>query len=133
MQVVTNANMVDLIQGKPIPEFKAPDSAETPKPGDKPDAAVSVAPAKDEGKPSQAKPVPDTEKPRGQDGKFVKADEAAGEQKAEGDKPDAGAEKKTEADDDVVLTKKIERLINKKHRAMKEAEEFGANEARRAI
>lgn len=127
MQVVTNANMMDLIQGKQIPDFKPPEAA--PADATKPaDVKVDAAPAAETAKAETDKPTP----PRGEDGKFVKAE---GETQAAGDekKPDQKADPKVDADDDVVLTKKIERLINKKHRAMKEAEEFGAGEARRAI
>lgn len=111
MQVVTNANMMDVIQGKQIPEFKPPEAP-------KPDTEVKV----------DAVPTAETkieaDKPRDDAGKFVKAEEA---------KADTAVDKKTDAEDDVVLTKKIERLINKKHRAMKEAEEFATGEGRRAI
>ena len=104
--VVTSANLEALAQGQTVPEFKPPEAKSEPK--------VDADPS--------AKPVIEADKPpRGEDGKFV--------DKVEADK----AEVKPETDDDVVLTRKIEKLINKKHRAMKEAEEFGAGEARRAI
>ncbi len=116
MQVLTNENMVEFIQNRQVPEFKPPSEA-------KPEV-------KAEEKPVEAKvdtPVEDKTPPRGEDGKFVKPEEVKAD-KAE-EKPEA----KKDADDDLVLTRKIEKLINKKHRAMKEAEEFGAAEARRAI
>lgn len=124
MQVVTNANMMDLIQGKPIPEFKAPEApvVTTAATEVKTDAAPTAEPVKVE---SEKPATP----PRGEDGKFQKADDAKVEPAVDATK----TEVKSDAEDDVVLTKKIERLINKKHRAMKEAEEFGAGEARRAI
>lgn len=121
--VVTNENLVDLAQGKQIPEFKPPESTEI-KAEVKVDAALNE-PAKTE--PTDAKVEADkTAQPRGEDGKFAKAeDKPSSELKAEA--------KVDDPDDDVKLTRKIEKLINKKHRAMKEAEEFGASEARRAI
>jgi hypothetical protein len=120
MQVITNANMMDVIQGKPIPEFKPPVADVQPAAEVKVDAAPAAQ--------TKVEVKPETP-PRGEDGKFVKSEQKADE----GVKPEAAAEQKVDAEDDVVLTKKIERLINKKHRAMKEAEEFGAGEARRAI
>jgi hypothetical protein len=110
-QVVDSSNLIQSITTGSVPEFKAP---EAPKPDVKPDAPI----AQQEPKVEADKPAA----PRGEDGKFVKA---------EGDKP--AADKKPDAEDDVVLTRKIEKLINKKHREMKEAQEFGTAEARRAI
>ena len=132
MQVVTNANMAEFIQNRSVPEFKPPapevktDAAPTAKVDDKP------AEVKAEAKVEADKPAI----PRGEDGKFVKADEKSADAKDESKveaKTETKVEQKPDADDDVKLTQKIERLINKKHRAMKEAEEFGASEARRAI
>ncbi len=129
-QVVTSENHVEFITTGKVPEFKAPETAEV-KDGAKPDqGAGKVVEAKTAGSKTDAKPTdgatPDKvasdqdAQPRGEDGKFKKA----------GDDNAAGQE---EPDDDVKLTRKIEKLINKKHRLMKEAEEFGANEGRRAI
>jgi hypothetical protein len=114
VQVVTNENMLDLIQNRSVPEFKAP---EAPKTDAQPEQKVE-------------KPA---ETPRGEDGKFVA--------KVEGEKPeDKPAQKVAEATDDDDLSqaseairKKIDKLVAKKHRAMKEAEEFGRDEARRAL
>lgn len=113
-QVVDSSNLIQSITTGSVPEFKAP---EAPKPDVKPSDPVATE-AKTEPKVEADKPAA----PRGEDGKFVKA---------EGEKP--AAEKKPDAEDDVVLTRKIEKLINKKHREMKEAQEFGTAEARRAI
>lgn len=126
-QVVTNENLVDVIQGKPVPEFKAPESPKTeatPEVKTEAKADVKVDAAPGEPVKTEAK-AEDQTQPRGEDGKFLKTDE-----KTEGE---VKAEPQVESDDDVKLTRKIEKLINKKHRAMKEAEEFGATEARRAI
>lgn len=119
MQVITPENHVEFITTGKVPEFKAPDAKEPAKadakPEVKPDAAAAAATdAKaDAGKPKD-------EPKRDADGKFVKA----GEEKPAGD---------AEADADAKLTEKIQKLINKKHRQMKEAEEFATGEGRRAI
>ena len=112
-QVVNSENLIEHITTGKVPEFKAP---EAPKPEIKPsDPVVDV-----KAEPVKAEPTKE-DKPRGDDGKFVKADESA---------VDA---KKPAEDEDVILTRKIEKIIAKKHRAQKEAEEFGAGEARKAI
>jgi hypothetical protein len=118
-QVVDSSNLIQSITTGSVPEFKAPEAPKTdatsdPKTDAKPDAPTTQQEPKVEADKSAA--------PRGEDGKFVKA---------EGDKP--AADKKPDAEDDVVLTRKIEKLINKKHREMREAQEFGTAEARRAI
>jgi hypothetical protein len=116
-QVLTNDNMVEFIQTRQAPEFKVPEA----KPADAPAA-----------EPSKEGTAPDASKDAPRDlttGKFVKAD---GEKpaKAEGETAAPAAESD---DDDPALTEKIRKLIAKKHRAMKEAEEFGRDEARRAL
>lgn len=135
MQVVTNENMVEFIQNRSVPEFKPPTEAKVDIKPDAPVNAVDTAKPAVEAKVESDKPAA----PRGEDGKFVKADAPA---KAEADaagkapeaaKPEDAGKVESESDADVKLTQKIERLINKKHRAMKEAQEFGADEARRAI
>jgi hypothetical protein len=105
-QVVTNENMLDLIQNRQVPEFKAPEA----KPADAPAAGGSSS------EPSKEGSAPATDAPaRGADGKFVKADEAA--------KPDDTAAKAADDDDgeDADLPERVRRQIGKKHRAMKEA------------
>jgi hypothetical protein len=119
MQVVTPDTMVDFIKNGSVPEFKPPTAETTAKP----DAATTTTTEAKADAKVEVKETP----PRDESGKFTKPETA--EVKAD-EKP---AETKTEADDDVKLTQKIEKLINKKHRAMKEAEEFGASEARKAI
>lgn len=106
--------MIDLIQGKDVPEFKPP---EPPKPEEKADAA----PEKVE---------------RGDDGKFVKKDSEAVPDKAP--EKEVAAKAADAPEDDLSdlsehKRQKVEKLIAKKHRAMKEAEEFGRDEARRAL
>lgn len=98
MQVVTNENMAEFIQNRSVPEFVPP----------KADAKVEV---KVEAKEEPAKETP----PRGEDGKFVKADE----------KPDEAAKAANDVDeDDADLPERVRKQIGKKHRAMREAEEF---------
>lgn len=128
-QVVDSNNLLEVTRTGVVPEFKPP---EAPKPDAKPTDQINQGAT--DAKVTEPGAAPDKAagdqdaKPRGEDGKFVKADEKA-DAKATADdakKPDAD-------DDDVKLTRKIERIIAKKHRAQKEAEEFGATEARRAI
>jgi hypothetical protein len=116
-QVVTNENMLEFIQNRQVPEFKAPDVE-----------------AKVEAPEADAKVSEKTEQPRAEDGKFVKADEPA---KA-GDTAAKAADTEDEHDDDGAklsdaVKRKIDKIVAKKHRAMKEAEEFGRDEARRAL
>jgi hypothetical protein len=114
-QVVTNENMLEFIQNRQVPEFKAPETK-------------TEAPAE------AAKPAEKAQEPaRDESGKFVKADEAKPEETA--GKP---AESDDEHDDDGAklsdaVKRKIDKIVAKKHRAMKEAEEFGRDEARRAL
>jgi hypothetical protein len=122
-QVLTNENMVEFIQTRQAPEFKAPETkAETIEV-----KAVSEPALKEGEKPEQA---------RGTDGKFVKTDES---QPAKAEEPAAKAADDDEHDDDGAklsdaVKRKIDKIVAKKHRAMKEAEEFGREEynARRA-
>lgn len=112
VQVVTNENMLDLIQNRSVPEFKSPE----PK-----------AEAQPESKPEE-KPA---EQPRGEDGKFVEAQAKPDEKPAQ--KADDPADDDDLSQASESIRKKIDKLIAKKHRAMKEAEEFGRDEARRAL
>jgi hypothetical protein len=117
-QVVTNENMLELIQTRQVPEFKAPEAPSTPTNVDK-----ATADAKETPKAEQ--------QPRAADGKFAKTDESQA-------KPADQAAKAADDDDDVSqlsesVKKKIDKIVAKKHRAMKEAEEFGRDEARRAL
>lgn len=114
-QVLTNENMVEFIQNRAVPEFKAPEA--------KPEKAVE--PSKEGTEPAKDAPRDLTT------GKFVKAD---GEKAPKEEPKTEEAAKAAESDDDdPALTEKIRKLIAKKHRAMKEAEEFGRDEARRAM
>lgn len=99
MQVVTNENMLEFIENRKVPEFKAPEA-------DKVDAPKKEG-AKDETKPEAVKEPQKAEPVRGEDGKFVAQAEVDDEE------------------DDKDLTEKVRRKIGAKHRAMKEAEEFG--------
>jgi hypothetical protein len=121
MQVVTPENNVEFITTGKVPEFKAPDAKDAAKPDAKPADATNkpTTGATPEAKADAAAKSSD-EKPRASDGKFVKA----------GDTPADGA---SAADEDALLTEKVTRLINKKHREMREAQEFATGEGRRAI
>lgn len=101
MQVVTSENFQQLVETGKVPEFKAPEAAAT----NAADAAV-------------VETVKDGEQPRGEDGKFVAKDtevttEAAAKAAVEDDDPEAEG-----------LTEHARRVIGKKHRRMKEAEEY---------
>lgn len=99
MQVVDSQNMQQLVTTGSVPEFVAP-TASTPE--SKPD-----------------------EQPRGADGKFV-AKEGGEEPQAEGGDKPAVTEGADDGGDDVAnLTEHARKVIGKKHRAMKEAEEWG--------
>lgn len=124
--VVTNENMLDVIQHKPIPEFKAPE------------------PAKAEGAADTSK-VSDTARDVNT-GKFVsksgeKTEKAGGEPEAKtnGAEPvkadtqaDVGKTTGDDADDDADLPERVRKTIGKKHRAMREAEEFAESQYNRA-
>lgn len=118
MQVITPENHVEFITTGKVPEFKAPDAKEAAKTDVKADAGAAPKP--------DATKVADGEKPKDEpkrdaDGKFVKAGDTA-------DGASSGVD-----DDDAKLTEKISRIISKKHREMKEAQEFATGEGRRAI
>lgn len=101
MQVVTNENMAEFIQNRSVPDFVPP----------KADAKVEV-----KAEPAKAEPAKEGEQPRGADGQFVKAEEA---------KPDEAAKAAVDEDeDDADLPERVRKQIGKKHRAMREAEEF---------
>jgi hypothetical protein len=111
MQVVTNENFQQLVETGKVPEFKAPEAA---KPAAAADAKVS--------------PTVDTstgEQPRGADGKFTKAEDADKSTSAAGAKP---AESDDEGGDD--LPEHVRKVIGKKHRLQKEAEEFARDQWR---
>lgn len=124
VQVVTNENIQQLIQTRQVPEFKAPEVKAEPVKAES--GAVTVDTA--------AQEQPKTEPQRGADGKFVKAEE-----KAEADKAPDTAVKAAESDDEHdddgaklsdAVKRKIDKIVAKKHRAMKEAEEFARDEYR---
>jgi hypothetical protein len=119
-QVVTNENMLDFIQNRQVPEFKAPE------------AKVEVLAEKAAPNPDQPKDLTT--------GKFVSADgeKAPKEQaeKPEGEKTEPAAQAADDDHDDDgaklsdAVKRKIDKIVAKKHRAMKEAEEFGREEYR---
>lgn len=121
-QVVTNENMLEFIQNRQVPEFKAPDA----KPADAPAAGGNASePSKEGSSPAVETPA------RGADGKFVKTDEQAvkpadtAAKTADDDEHDDDGAKLSDA-----VKRKIDKIVAKKHRAMKEAEEFGREEYR---
>jgi hypothetical protein len=114
VQVVTNENIVELIQTGKVAEFKAPDA----KPEEKP---LEVKPSDVASKEDVGARLED--KPRGEDGKFVAKDKTEGAAKAEVDDP---ADENFGAD----LPERVTRQMARKHKAMKEAEEFGRQEYR---
>jgi hypothetical protein len=121
MQVITPENHVEFITTGKVAEFKPPVAGEAAKPEVKPDVkTASTTGAAPDAKADGSDKSKDEPK-RDADGKFIKA----------GDTPADVA--KVDADDDVKLTERITRLINKKHREMKEAQEFATGEGRRAI
>lgn len=99
MQVVTSENIQQLHSTGKVDEFKAPD-------------------AKTEVKTEAKADVKADEKPRGEDGKFVKDESEV--------KTDKAADKVAVDEDaeDADLPERVRKQIGKKHRAMKEAEEF---------
>jgi hypothetical protein len=100
MQVVTNENMAEFIQNRTVPDFVPP----------KADAKVEV-------KAEVVEPSKDSARPRDEEGKFVKADDSK-----PGEAAKAAADEVDEEDAD--LPERVRKQIGKKHRAMREAEEF---------
>ena len=107
MQVVTNENMAEFIQNRAVPDFVPP----------KADAKADGIQVSDASKSVVVENNTFADQPRGEDGKFVKADEA---------KPDEAAKAAVDDEDpdDADLPERVRKQIGKKHRAMREAEEF---------
>jgi hypothetical protein len=124
MQVVTPENNVEFITTGKVAEFKPPTVADA-KADAKPDTTASPKDKPTTGS-VEATEKSKSEPQRDADGKFVKAEAAKADDKPAGDA-------KNDADEDAKLTEKVTRLINKKHREMKEAQEFATGEGRRAI
>src|SRR6185503_10548481 len=108
VQVVTNENMQQLIQTRQVPEFKAPEVK----------VEAAVEPAKETAADAKDAPRDLTT------GKFVKAD---GEKSPKDEVAKAADD---DDSDDADLPERVRRQIGKKHRAMKEAEEFAREEYR---
>ncbi len=100
MQVVTSENIQQLIDTRKVDEFKPPEKTE----------------AKTEDKTE----VKADDKPRGEDGKFIKD-----ESEVKADKLDKAVTAVDEDEEDKDLPERVRKQIGKKHRLMKEAEEFG--------
>jgi hypothetical protein len=130
-QVVTNENMLEFIQNRQVPEFKAPDAKVEPaKPSEA--AAAKSADSATASAPEPAK----AEQPRAEDGKFVKDEsKIRWTEPAKAEEPAAKTADDDEHDDDGAklsdaVKRKIDKIVAKKHRAMKEAEEFARDEYR---
>lgn len=108
IQVVTNDNMQEFTENRQVAAFVPPSEA-TPI-----ENKGSIDVANDEKK----------EQPRGDDGKFLKPEEAA--------KVKEAAKTAVDEEDDADLPERVRRQIGKKHRAMKEAEEFARERDRDA-
>lgn len=106
VQVVTPENFQQLIETGKVDAFKAP---EAPKPAEKVEKAAEV---------TETAKTPE----RGADGKFTKA--------ADGDKTSVAS---SDEDDEKDLSETVRRKIDKKHRAMKEAEEFASRSYRERL
>lgn len=106
MQVVTNDNMAEFIQNRTVPDFVPP----------KVDAKAEVI-----AEPAKADVSKETP-PRGEDGKFVKADDVAADAAEKAAKP--AVDDEGDDPDGDGLTEHARRVIGKKHRRMKDAEEF---------
>jgi hypothetical protein len=105
MQVVTNENIQQLIETRKVDEYKPPEKVE--------------AKVETEVKPE----VKADDKPRGEDGKFLPKDDSSVKADKLEDKADKSADDEDAEDKD--LPERVRKQIGKKHRAMKEAEEFG--------
>ena len=105
MQVVTNDNMAEFIQNRSVPEFVPPKDA-------KPAQAAADAALE----PSKEGSAVADEPARGPDGKFVAKEEPKDEA--------AKAADESDDPDDADLPERVRKQIGKKHRAMREAEEF---------
>jgi hypothetical protein len=119
IQVVTPQNFHQLIETGSVPEFKPPEAAK-PANGDaapaKPAAASANEPARDESGRFTAKPDGDTT--------------------TAAEKPAVAPAGKTETDDDedgASLPEHARKVIGKKHRQMKEAEEFATKSYRERL
>lgn len=108
-QVVDSSNLIEFVQTGKAPEFKAPEPAKAP-----------AAEVKPEPKETTAIPARDST------GKFTSQKEPAKSETAAAPSP-----KKEVADED--LSEVVRQKIDKKHRQMKEAEEFAKSEALRAM
>ena len=124
VQVVTNENIQQLIETRAVPEYKAPEAAKPAAP-----KAEGFAVANTDS--VVVTDVKVDEKPRGADGKFVKAEDT---QAKPADTAAKAADDEEHDDDGAKLSdavkRKIDKIVAKKHRAMKEAEEFGREEYR---
>lgn len=117
IQVVTNENIGELIATGRVADFKPPVEA-------KPDASPgsSTNGGKEPAAAGVDKTAEGASQGRGADGKFAPADSKADAKSAA-----------PNDDDDADLPDRVRRQIGKKHRQMKEAEEFAVTEGRRAL
>lgn len=114
IQVVTSENFQQLVETGKVDEFKPPAEAKP---------AEGAPPAPKEGQPADAKQTP-----RGADGKFTKAEGSDKTSPASASAPATG-----EDDDEKDLPEVVRQKIGKKHRQMKEAEEFAKSAYRKQL
>lgn len=107
IQVVTPQNFQQLVETGKVDEFKPPAAA---KPAEEKTPPAGAAPSKEGQAPSP---------PRGSDGKFTKAEGSDKTAPASSSTPATGDD-----DDEKDLPEVVRQKIGKKHRQMKEAEEF---------
>jgi hypothetical protein len=118
IQVVTNENIGELIANGRVPDFKPPEAPKTDA-----NPATSTNGGKEAAATGVDKSAEGASQGRGTDGKFTPAESKA----------DATSAAPNDDDDAGDLPDRVRRQIGKKHRQMKEAEEFAVSEGRRAL
>lgn len=124
--VVTPETMIDVINHKPIPEFKAPDAKAAPAVNGSADGATEKStPPKDVNSGRFVSPTGEKTEARSDATGGEPATDAAGaKDAAEGDDGDDADTKD--------LPERVRKAIGKKHRMMKESEEFAERQYNRA-
>lgn len=107
MQVVTSENFAQLVQTGKVDEFQPPEPAK---------AEAKVEPKPDEPKPEQ---------PRDADGQFVSTTSDSSKEAPKEVNNEHAAKTAGDDEEDADLPERARKQIGKKHRLMKEAEEFG--------
>lgn len=120
IQVLTNENFQQFVETGKVDAFKPPEEKAPP--------AASTAPENGSSGEAKAKAPSPPAQPRGADGKFTPA--------KEGDKTAAASSDSTatvDDDDEKDLPEVVRQKIGKKHRQMKEAEEFAKGAYRKQL